>query len=320
MNTMQKDLNLPKIALGTWAWGEDKSAGNKVFGNSLTESDLKPVFERAMELGLNLWDTAAVYGMGASEDMLGGFVKNVDRDKVILSTKFTPQIADNTDRPIENMFEGSAKRLNTDYIDIYWIHNPADVAKWSEKIIPLAKSGKIKYIGVSNHSLAEIKQANEILNQAGLKISAVQNHFSLLNRTSETSGIIDYCNENDITFFSYMVLEQGALSGKYDTKHPFPADSDRAKAYNDKLDKLESLIKGMDEIAQKNDVDVAQIATAWAVGKGTVPIIGATKVNHIEDAAKAAEVSLSATELKQLDNLGDQTAVSTIREWEKPMQ
>jgi len=319
MNTMQKNLNLPKIALGTWAWGEDKSAGNKVFGNSLTESDLKPVFERAMELGLNLWDTAAVYGMGASEDVLGQFVKGLDRDKVVLSTKFTPQIADGTDHPVENMFDGSVKRLNTDYIDIYWIHNPADVAKWTEKIIPLAKSGKIKYIGVSNHNLAEIKQANEILQQAGLKISAVQNHYSLLNRTSETSGIIDYCNENDITFFSYMVLEQGALSGKYDTQHPFPAGSDRAKVYNDKLDKLESLINGMNGIAKKNDVDVAQIATAWAVGKGTVPIIGATKVKHIEDAAKAAKVSLTDTELKQLDDLGDQTTVNTIREWEKSM-
>ena len=209
--------------------------------------------------------------------------------------------------------------MNTDYIDIYWIHNPADVAKWTEKIIPLAKSGKIKYIGVSNHNLAEIKQANEILQQAGLKISAVQNHYSLLNRTSETSGIIDYCNENDITFFSYMVLEQGALSGKYDTQHPFPAGSDRAKVYNDKLDKLESLINGMNGIAKKNDVDVAQIATAWAVGKGTVPIIGATKVKHIEDAAKAAKVSLTDTELKQLDDLGDQTTVNTIREWEKSM-
>ena len=312
--------NLPKIALGTWAWGEDKSKGNKVFGNSLTEEDLKPVFETAMNLGLNLWDTAAVYGMGASEEVLGQFVKNIDRNKIILSTKFTPQIADNTDQPVENMFDGSIKRLNTDYIDVYWIHNPADVSKWTEKIIPLAKSEKIKNIGVSNHSLAEIKQANEILNKEGLKISVVQNHYSLLNRTSETSGIIDYCNKNDITFFAYMVLEQGALSGKYNSQHPFPAGSDRAKSYNSKLDELEDLIKGMSKIAQKHDIDVAQIATAWAVNKGTVPIIGATKVKHIEDAAKAAKVVLSAEELTQLDELGDKTAVSTIREWEKPMK
>ena len=77
-------------------------------------------------------------------------------------------------------------------------------------------------MGVSNHNLQEIKQANEILKKYGLKLSAVQNHYSLIERSSEESGILKYCKENDIHFFSYMVLEQGALSGKYDTKHPMP--------------------------------------------------------------------------------------------------
>ena len=261
MNLMQEDLKMPKIALGTWAWGESKSA-NKVFGNSLTANDLEPIFNKGMELGLNLWDTAAVYNDGDSEAILGKFVKGIDRDKVILSTKFTPQIADDSDKAVENMFDGSANRLNTNFVDIYWIHNDADVDKWTREIIPLAKEGKIKYIGVSNHNLEEIKRADEILHEAGFKISAVQNHFSILDRTSETSGIIDYCKENDISFFSYMVLEQGALSGKYDTKHPFPEGSERAQVYNDKLDKLENLINGMREIAQKHNVDVAQIPTA----------------------------------------------------------
>lgn len=318
MNEMQKNLNLPKIALGTWAWGEDTTS-NKVFGNSLTAEDLKPIFDKGMELGLNLWDTAAVYNNGASEQVLGEFVEDIGREKVILSTKFTPQIADGTDKAVENMFEGSIKRLNTADIDIYWIHNNADVEKWTKAIIPLAKSGKIKYIGVSNHNLAEIKQANEILKAEGLKISAVQNHYSLLDRTSETAGIIDYCSENGITFFSYMVLEQGALSGKYDTQHPFPENSERASVYNHKLDKLEKLINGMHEVAQKHDLDVAQIASAWAIAKGTIPIIGATKVKHIEDAKKASEVTLSDEEVAYLDLLGDKTEVNTTREWEQNM-
>lgn len=318
MNLMQKDLKMPKIALGTWAWGESKSA-NKVFGNSLTANDLEPIFNKGMELGLNLWDTAAVYNDGDSEAILGKFVKGIDRDKVILSTKFTPQIADDSDKAVENMFDGSANRLNTNFVDIYWIHNDADVDKWTREIIPLAKEGKIKYIGVSNHNLEEIKRADEILHEAGFKISAVQNHFSILDRTSETSGIIDYCKENDISFFSYMVLEQGALSGKYDTKHPFPEGSERAQVYNDKLDKLENLINGMREIAQKHNVDVAQIPTAWAVAKNTIPIIGATKVKHIEDAAEASEVKLTINEVAKLDELGNKTAVNTTRVWEQNM-
>ena len=86
-----------------------------------------------------------------------------------------------------------------------------------------------------------MKEAADILAEEGLKISAIQNHYSLLNRSSETSGILDYCRENDITFFSYMVLEQGALTGKYDTEHPFPAYSDRGRTYNPMLPQLEKL-------------------------------------------------------------------------------
>lgn len=319
MTEMQNDLKMPKIALGTWAWGEADGAG-QVFGNSFNVDDLKPVFEKATELGLNLWDTAAAYTNGQSEKILGQFVKDSDRSKLLLSTKFTPQMADDTDKAIENMFNGSIKRLQTDYVDIYWIHNSADVEKWTKEIISLAKTDKVKYIGVSNHNLAQIKRAKEILHSAGLKISAVQNHFSLLDRTSETSGILEYCRDNDITFFSYMVLEQGALSGKYDASHPFPEGSERAKVYNGKLAQLGSLIDGMKVIATEHKVDVAQIATAWAVAKGTVPIIGATKVKHIEDAAKAAEVKLNITEVNQLDKLGDETAVETTREWEQSLK
>lgn len=319
MNEMQKYLNLPKIALGTWAWGEDKAA-TKVFGNSLTASDLQPVFEKGMELGLNLFDTAAVYNNGDSENILGSFVKNVDRDKVILSTKFTPQIADDSDQPVQNMLDESLQRLNTDHVDIYWIHNDADVEKWTKEIIPVAKSNQVKYIGVSNHNLSELKRANEILNEAGLKISAVQNHFSLLDQASEKNGILDYCEENGITFFSYMVLEQGALSGKYNSSNPFPEGSQRAQEYNPKLEQLDKLIEAMKQIGDKHNINVAQVATSWAISKNTVPIIGATKANHIADAAAAAKVVLNEDEIKQLDELGADTAVDTTREWEQNLK
>ncbi|MBR6343031.1 MAG: aldo/keto reductase, partial [Selenomonadaceae bacterium] len=85
--------NLPKIALGAWSWGTGTVGGDQVFGNHLEEKDLKPIFDAAMEKGLNLWDTATVYGMGASEDILGSFVRGAKREEVIHSTKFTPQIA-----------------------------------------------------------------------------------------------------------------------------------------------------------------------------------------------------------------------------------
>ena len=310
---------LPKIALGAWSWGVGTAGGDQVFGNYLSADDLKPVFKKAMEHGLGLWDTAAVYGEGSSERILGNFVKGVSREDVILSTKFTPQIASASPDAMQEMIDGSKERLYTDIIDIYWIHNPLDVEKWTPDIIPLAKSGQIKAIGVSNHNLAEIKRADEILAAEGLKISAVQNHFSLLHRSSERAGILDYCKENGITFYSYMVLEQGALTGRYTEENPFPAGTGRGDSYNPHLKKLAALIHEMEIIGTRFDANPAQVATAWAIAKGTLPIIGVTKVYQVEEAAKATQIALTDDEIRRLEKLGDETGISTLREWEKEM-
>ncbi len=310
---------IPKIALGAWSWGAGAAGGDQVFGNHLFEEELKPVFEKAMECGLNLWDTAAVYGEGTSERILGNFVKDVRRNSVILSTKFTPQIAGSSPDAMQEMIDGSKERLHTDVIDVYWIHNPMDIEKWTPDLIPLAKSGQIKTIGVSNHNLMEIKRANEILAAEGLKISAVQNHYSLLHRSSERAGILDYCKENGITFYSYMVLEQGALTGRYSEENPFPEGSGRAEAYNPHLKELAALIDELKIIGTRFDASPAQVATAWAIANGTLPIIGVTKVRQVEEAAKAAQIVLTADEMSRLERLGDETGVHTLREWEKEM-
>lgn len=309
----------PKIAMGAWSWGAGAASGDQVFGNHLFEQELKPVFDKAMELGLNLWDTAAVYGEGTSERILGNFVKELPRDEVILSTKFTPQIEDGTPDAMQHMIDGSKERLHTDVIDIYWIHNPMDVERWTPDLIPLAKSGQIKSIGVSNHNLEEIKRAGEILAAEGLKISAVQNHFSLLHRSSEKAGILDYCKENGITFYAYMVLEQGALTGRFDTAHPFPEGTGRGEAYNPHRQELEALIHELRGIGEAHQASPAQVATAWAIAKGTLPIIGVTKVHQVEEAAAAAQIELTAEEIFRLEKLGDKTGVDTLREWEKEM-
>lgn len=310
---------LPKIALGAWSWGAGAAGGDQVFGNHLAEEELKPVFDKAMECGLNLWDTAAVYGEGSSERILGNFIKDVNRDDVIISTKFTPQIASDSPEAMQEMLDGSKERLHAGVMDIYWIHNPMDVERWTPKLIPLAKSGQIKAIGVSNHNLAEIKRANEILAAEGLKISAVQNHFSLLHRSSERAGILEYCRENGITFYAYMVLEQGALTGRYDEAHPFPAGTGRGDSYNPHLKKLTALTEELAVIGTRFDASPAQIATAWAIAKGTLPIIGVTKVSQVEEAAKAAQITLTPEEIGRLEKLGDETGVHTLREWEKEM-
>lgn len=182
---------LPPVALGTWSWGTGFAGGDTVFGNHLSDTQMAEVFTAAMSKGLNLWDTAAVYGMGSSETALGALVRQFPRENIILSTKFTPQIADKQSaQPVSDMLEASLGRLGVDAIDIYWIHNPLDVEKWTPGLIPLLQSGKVKRVGVSNHNLAQIRRANEILNASGYSLSAVQNHYSLLYRASEEAGIL----------------------------------------------------------------------------------------------------------------------------------
>ena len=151
-------------------------------------------------------------------------------------------------------------------------------------------------------------------------LTQCQNDYSLINRSSEDSGILRYCRDNDITFFAYMVLEQGALSGKYDTKHPMPAGSARAETYNLVLDKLEILNAELKKLADKYGVGAAQIPVAWAIAKGTLPIIGVTKENQVLDAVKAANVTLTAEETEELEKVADSLELNVIRFWEKEMK
>lgn len=308
-------ITKPKVALGAWAWGMDGT-----FGDHYSVESLKPVFDTALKNGLNFWDTAFVYGMGTSEKILGELIKDIPKDKVIISTKFTPQCEDGTPEAMQHMIDGSKQRLGLDVIDIYWIHNQMDVEKYTPMIAPLYKSGQIRQVGVSNHNLAELKRAEEILANQGVKISAVQNHFSLLNRSSESSGILSYCKEKGIDFYAYMVLEQGALSGKYSSANPFPNGSDRANTYNPMMKQIDGLLLVLKEIADAHKVSVAQIATAWAIAKGTIPIVGVTKVEQVWDAAETAAITLSASEISEMENAADELNLTTIRMWEKKME
>ncbi|HAO07724.1 MAG TPA: aldo/keto reductase [Chryseobacterium sp.] len=311
--------NLPKIALGTWSWGAGFAGSDQVFGNQLTTGELKPVFDAAVKSGLNLWDTALVYGMGSSEKVVGEFIKDYPREDLLISTKFTPQFAKESANPVEEMLHQSFENLGTEYVDFYWIHNPVGAPKWVSGLIPLLKSGKVKNVGVSNHNLEQIQQANDILAKEGFRISAVQNHYSLLYRSSEDAGILDYCNRNDITFFAYMVLEQGALSGKYNTQNPLPEGSGRGNTYNKMLPQLEELTNAMRTIGERKNASVAQIAVAWAIAKRTLPIIGVTKIDQVEEMVKASVIELSQDEMDTLETLAAKAGVDTKGSWEESM-
>lgn len=308
--------NLPEIAMGAWAWG-DKDG---YFGNTMVEEQFRPVFAKALENGLNLWDTATAYSNGESERIVGSLANSFGRGNVIISTKFTPQMAAMYGGSVENMCRASLSRMGLDYIDIYWIHNPICAPEYTKQLIPLLQQGLVKSVGVSNHNLAQIKEADEILRAAGYRISAVQNHFSLLNRSSGSSGIIDYCGQNNIIFFGYMVLEQGALTGKYDSVHPFPAGSARAQVFNPILPKLDGVISCLKEVAAAHRVSVSQVSEAYAIAKGILPIVGVTKEYQVEEAAQTTKIQLNTEEVAALESAADKSGVTSVQFWESKME
>ena len=301
-----------KVLIGTWAWGTGTNGSKMIFGKKQDESVLRESFSRALELGFKNWDTAAVYGMGTCETLLGSLIK--DKEDLFISTKFMPTKKYKSGA-LTKSFEESLSRLGRSYADLFWIHVPHNLKENIGEAIPLIKEGRIRSLGISNVSLQHIKTAMAILKEEGLSLGAVQNHFSLLR--NDQQPIIDFCKENGITYYAYMVLEQGALSGHYSAKNHFPTISLRNFAFSKKkFKKIEGLLSEMKAISEKHRVDPSQIPILWAYGKGAVPIVGITKPSHAEKLAQASETVLSEEEMKLLEKLAAETGIRQQGVWE----
>ena len=301
-----------EVMIGTWAWGPGFNGSKQVFGNNYDEEILRETFERAVNLGLTRWDTAAVYGMGSCEKLLGKFIDG--RDGIFISTKFFPD-KKFREGALEKSFHESMTRLNLKSADLFWIHKPNNITKNLQEAVPLLQDGRIRSIGISNVSLKDIRTAEDILSREGLSLGAVQNHFSLLR--NDQQPLIDYCNSKGITYYAYMVLEQGALAGRYNVTCPFPLLSMRRLAFpKSKFRKIESLLKLMEQTALKYNIDKSQIPVLWVIAKGAVPIIGITKPVYAERLAEALQVDLTPEEIEQLTSEAAATGIRQQGSWE----
>lgn len=301
-----------EVMIGTWAWGPGFNGSKQVFGNNYDEEILRETFERAVNLGLTRWDTAAVYGMGSCEKLLGKFING--RDGIFISTKFFPD-KKFKEGALEKSFRESMTRLNLKSADLFWIHKPNNLTKNLQEAVPLLQDGRIRSIGISNVSLKDIRTAEDILSREGLSLGAVQNHFSLLR--NDQQPLIDYCNSKGITYYAYMVLEQGALAGRYNVTCPFPLLSMRRLAFpKSKFRKIESLLKLMEQTALKYNIDKSQIPVLWVIAKGAVPIIGITKPVYAERLAEALQVDLTPEEIEQLTSEAAATGIRQQGSWE----
>lgn len=301
-----------EVMIGTWAWGPGFNGSKQVFGNKYDEEILRETFEEAVNLGLTRWDTAAVYGMGSCEKLLGKFING--RDDIFISTKFFPD-KKFREGALEKSFNESMTRLNLKSADLFWIHKPNNLTKNLQEAVPLLQDGRIRSIGISNVSLKDIRTAEDILSREGLSLGAVQNHFSLLR--NDQQPLIDYCNSKGITYYAYMVLEQGALAGRYNVTCPFPLLSMRRLAFpKSKFRKIESLLKLMEQTALKYNIDKSQIPVLWVIAKGAVPIIGITKPVYAERLAEALQVDLTPEEIEQLTSEAAATGIRQQGSWE----
>ena len=300
------------VMIGTWAWGSGYNGSGMIFGSKSDEQTLKCTFDKAVELGFTKWDTAAVYGMGSCEKLLGGFING--RDDIFLSTKYFPNKKFKSG-DLGKSFNESMTRLGLKSADLFWIHKPNNLKENLQEAIPLMKDGRIRSIGISNVSMNDIKTAEELLGQHGLRLGAVQNHFSLLR--NDQQPIIDYCNSRGITYYAYMVLEQGALAGRYNSKNHFPTFSMRNFMFpKSKFKKIENLLAAMKGIADKYGIDRSQIPVLWVIAKGAVPIVGITKPAYAEKLSDALKITLTAEEISLLTEEAKKTGIRQQGSWE----
>lgn len=298
--------------IGTWAWGTGMNGSSMVFGKKQDPVVLLKTFRKAVDCGFLNWDTAAVYGMGTCEKLLGSFIKG--HDDIFISTKFMPG-KKYKKGALTRSFNESMQRLGRDKADLFWIHVPNNLEENLNEAVPLMKSGKIISLGISNVSLNHIRQAETLLSEHGLRLGAVQNHFSLLR--NDQQKIIDHCNANGIKYYAYMVLEQGALSGHYNSKDHFPLFSMRNISFPKKKFKMiDGLLIKMKILADKYNIDPSQVPILWVIGKGAVPIVGITKPSHAEKLSDAMEVNLDPEEIAMLEKEASATGIRQQGVWE----
>lgn len=306
--------SLPACAIGTWAWGAGMNGSKMVFGNNYSEEQLIKTFNTAYDNGFVLWDTAEVYGMGNSEKILGRCIKN--KDNAVLSTKYNPNKKYKQGK-LEQALNNSLSRLGIDCVDLYWLHQPFCLEENIAEALEQLKNGKIKSLGLSNCTLSQAQTADRLLKKHGFSLSAVQNHYSLLSMSTEQNKLVSWCNKNNVLYFGYMILEQGALTGSYSSKRMFPLFSIRRMSFGkSKFIKIEPLLDYQKELAEKYSVKPAQIPIAWAISKGIIPIIGLTKPEYALALANGVKIQLTNSEIDQLERLAKQSGVVCKGSWE----
>ena len=307
-----RGIEVSPVGIGTAAWGSGINGGVQMYGKTVAANDQNYIFRQAVAQGINLFDSSPSFG--SSETSLG--YASQSNKSVLFSTKFVPSGFQRKNAMRKSLMN-SIRELGVSSIDFYCIQSPADIEKWTAELIPLMDDGLVKFVGVANHNIRQIMRAQAVLEEAGKSLAFVQNHYSLLSHEEKDEGIIQWCRDNNALFMSYMVLEQGALTLRYSSATPFDPASFRGKTYNTQiLNALEPLKLLMGKIAEGYYVSEAQVAMAWCMERGAIPIIGVTKSSHIGGITSSLNFELDDADLRELEETADGIGIRTYGYWE----
>jgi aryl-alcohol dehydrogenase (NADP+) len=296
-------LSVSRICLGCMSFGSP-TRGNHEW--TLDEDASRPLLQRAYELGITFWDTANAYSDGHSEEIVGRAVRDLAtrRDEIVLATKvFMPMSGHRgglSRKAIFTAIDDSLTRLGTDYVDLYQIHRwdpKTPIEETMEALLDVVKAGKARYIGASSMWAWQFAKANHV---AATPFVSMQDHYNLLNREEERE-MLPYCADAGIGVLPWSPLARGRLARPWDTTTTRSETDAFGKTLYDESDR--SIVAAVADVAAARAVPMAQVATAWLLSKPVVtsPIIGATKVSHLEDAVAALDLELSADELAALE-------------------
>lgn len=305
-------LEVSKICLGTMGMGDVNIGWQHQWVIDYESS--KEVIKHAYEAGINFIDTANIYSLGTSEEFVGRALKELGiRDKVVLATKVYMPMRDEPNsrglsrKAIMYEVEQSLKRLQTDYIDLYIIHRwdyETPIEETMKALHDLVESGKVRYIGASAMYTWQFQKAQYIAEKNGwTKFISMQNHHNLMYREEERE-MDRFCEDSGVGTTPYSPLASGRLvKTKDEHSQRFDTDKTQESKYGKMMDADQIIIDRVAEIAEKKGVKKTQIALAWLWTKKPVvaPIVGATKLSHIDDALGALEVKLSDEEIKYLE-------------------
>jgi aryl-alcohol dehydrogenase-like predicted oxidoreductase len=304
-------LDVSRLCLGCMSFGDaEKWIHQWVLG----EEQSRAIIKKALELGINFFDTANVYSGGTSEEILGRALKDyANRDEIVIATKVSGQMHQGPNgsglsrKAIMSEIDKSLKRLGTDYTDLYIIHrwdSNTPIEETMEALHDVVKAGKARYIGASSMAAWQFQKALYVAEKNGwTRFVSMQNHYNLLNREEERE-MLPLCKEEKIGVTPYSPLASGRLTRDWSEKtHRSETDQIAKGKYDATADTDRLVVERVAEIAEKRGVPRIQIALAWLLHKApvTAPVIGATKMSHLEDAVPAVSLELTPEEIALLE-------------------